>query len=433
MTVEANASGPEFGPGDGRGSRPDGPPGVVTPLGNAYSIPTDIIERDPAQPRQNWRLVYDYDPRTESKVARALKSTYEGIESLIESLLEHGVMTPLIVRHHPTRSGYYMLQDGGRRLHAIEHILGRTGRHGPLGEPWQRDRVRSVPAIVEDAPDANARVRQLVANVQRQDLTPLDEGRAYEEIMALEGWTESEMARRVGMSPAHVTNRVRVVQYAELRDAVALHQLSQSTAAEIVKLEESARDALLGRVRRGEKIALSDVQEARRRLAADGVRNPRRKIGAEAETKASTAARRDDPADELLRMAPWRTAPLNYDGQPRTEPPSGPQAAQAPSHHDGAGGAAGEGDVGTPAPSGRMDRVARETSPSSTVEGAADAKAGASPARTAETSGREPDPMLAGYLMHLDTSTLIGLLEYAIARKLGLEILLSAARSHREA
>jgi len=223
------------------------------------------------------------------------------------------------------------------------------------------------------------------------------------------------------------------VQYAELRDAVALHQLSQSTAAEIVKLEESARDALLGRVRRGEKIALSDVQEARRRLAADGVRNPRRKIGAEAETKASTAARRDDPADELLRMAPWRTAPLNYDGQPRTEPPSGPQAAQAPSHHDGAGGAAGEGDVGTPAPSGRMDRVARETSPSSTVEGAADAKAGASPARTAETSGREPDPMLAGYLMHLDTSTLIGLLEYAIARKLGLEILLSAARSHREA
>jgi len=433
MTVEANASGPEFGPGDGRGSRPDGPPGVVAPLGNAYSIPTDIIERDPAQPRQNWRLVYDYDPRTESKVARELKSTYEGIESLIESLLEHGVMTPLIVRHHPTRSGYYMLQDGGRRLHAIEHILGRTGRHGPLGEPWQRDRVRSVPAIVEDAPDANARVRQLVANVQRQDLTPLDEGRAYEEIMALEGWTESEMARRVGMSPAHVTNRVRVVQYAELRDAVALHQLSQSTAAEIVKLEESARDALLGRVRRGEKIALSDVQEARRRLAADGVRNPRRKIGAEAETKASAVARRDDPADELLRMAPWRTAPLTYDGQPRTEPPPGSQAAQAPSRHHGTDGAAGEGDMGTPAPTGRMDQMARETPPSGAVESAAGVKAGAFPARTAAPPGREPDPMLAGYLTRLDTSTLIGLLEYAIARKLGLEILLSAARSHREA
>jgi len=431
MTVEANASGPEFGPGDGRGSRPDGPPGMVTPLGNAYSIPTDIIERDPAQPRQNWRLVYDYDPRTESKVARALKSTYEGIESLIESLLEHGVMTPLIVRRHPTRSGYYMLQDGGRRLHAIEHILGRTGRHGPLGEPWQRDRVRSVPAIVEDAPDANARVRQLVANVQRQDLTPLDEGRAYEEIMALEGWTESEMARRVGMSPAHVTNRVRVVQYAELRDAVALHQLSQSTAAEIVKLEESARDALLERVRRGEKIALSDVQEARRRLAADGVRNPRRKIGAEAETKASAVARRDDPAGELLRMAPWRTAPLTYDGQPRTESPSGPQAAQAPSHHHGAGGAAGDG--GTPAPTGRMDQMARETPPSGAVESAAGVKAGAFPACTAAPPGREPDPMLAGYLTRLDTSALIGLLEYAIARKLGLEILLSAARSHREA
>jgi len=286
---------------------------------------------------------------------------------------------------------------------------------------------------VEDAPDANARVRQLVANVQRQDLTPLDEGRAYEEIMALEGWTESEMARRVGMSPAHVTNRVRVVQYAELRDAVALHQLSQSTAAEIVKLEESARDALLERVRRGEKIALSDVQEARRRLAADGVRNPRRKIGAEAETKASAVARRDDPADELLRMAPWRTAPLTYDGQPRTEPPPGPQAAQAPPYHDGAGGAAGEGDVGTPAPTGRMDQMARETPSSGAVESAAGVKAGAFPARTAAPPSREADPMLAGYLTRLDTSPLIGLLEYAIARKLGLEILLSAARSHREA
>ncbi len=433
MTVDVNATGPEFGPGDGRWSRPDGPPGVVAPLENAYSIPMDIIERDPAQPRQDWRLIYDYDPRTESKVARELKSTYEGIESLIASLLEHGVMTPLIVRRHPTRSGYYMLQDGGRRLHAIEHILGRTGRHGPLGAPWQRERVRSVPAIVEDAPDANARVRQLVANVQRQDLTPLDEGRAYEEIMALEGWTEAEMARRVGMSPAHVTNRVRVVQYAELRDAVALHRLSQSTAAEIVKLEESARDALLERVRRGERVALSDVQEARRRLAAEGVRNPRRKIGAEAEAKASAAARRDDPAAELLRMAPWRTAPLTYDGQPRTAPPPSPRAARAVSPHPGLGGAAGGGDVVPPAPTGRMDQVARETPSSDAMESAAGAMAGALPARTAAPPGREPDPMLAGYLTRLDTSALIGLLEYAIARKLGLEVLLSAARSHREA
>src|SRR5579885_1266617 len=146
------------------------------PVPGAIMVPLDAIERDPAQPRRDWR----HD------------DGYERLAELTRSIQEFGILQPLVVR----RAGdHYVVIAGGRRLVAAK----RAG-------------LSHVPVIVRDEEGARVRVLQLVENVQRQQLTPLDEARAYQELMEIEGLTIGEIAARIHVSTQTVRDKLRLLR-----------------------------------------------------------------------------------------------------------------------------------------------------------------------------------------------------------------------------
>lgn len=211
------------------------------PMPGAVLVPTKLVERDPNQPRRDWRH--------DDAGAR--------LDELVQSIKEFGVLQPLLVRREG--DGYVVI-TGGRRLVAAK-----------------RASLAELPVVVRDENNMKVRVLQLVENVQRQDLSPMDEARAYQELLDLEGLSAPAVARRIHVSAQHVRDRLRLLRDQILADAVERHQIAASVAREIGKLPDEVADALRDDVQRGARLQLSDVGEARQRLAAAGIANPRRK------------------------------------------------------------------------------------------------------------------------------------------------------------
>lgn len=210
------------------------------PIPGAVIVPVDMIDRDPGQPRHDWR----HD------------SGYERLDDLTRSVAEFGILQPLVVRQVHDR---YMVIAGGRRLVAAR----RAG-------------LTHVPVIVRDDEGARVRVLQLVENVQRQQLTPLDEARAYQELMEIEGLTTGGVAARLHVSVQTVRDKLRLLRDQVLADAVERRQITATAAREINKLPEDVAEQLRHRIQRGERLHVSHVHEIRAQLHAAGIINPRR-------------------------------------------------------------------------------------------------------------------------------------------------------------
>src|SRR5207302_1753045 len=108
------------------------------------------------------------------------------------SVTEQGVLLPLLVR--PIAGGAYDIVAGARRFNAAK-LAG----------------LREVPVVVADLSDSEALMVALVENLQREDLAPLDEAQTYFRLLDEFGWTQEDMARRVGRSRSHVANTVRLL------------------------------------------------------------------------------------------------------------------------------------------------------------------------------------------------------------------------------
>ncbi len=141
-------------------------------------LPHHKIEPNRSQPRQ------DFDQ--------------EELETLADSLREHGMIQPITVRE--LNSGYYQIIAGERRW--------RASRLAGLAE---------VPAVIIEADDKKAMELALIENLQRQDLNPVEEALGYQTLMTEYGMTQEETAQRVGKSRPAVANALRLLQ---LPDAI---------------------------------------------------------------------------------------------------------------------------------------------------------------------------------------------------------------------
>jgi ParB family chromosome partitioning protein len=131
-----------------------------------------LIEAHPEQPRR----YFDEDALTE----------------LAASIAQRGLIQPVIVR--PLPSGRYQLVAGERRWRAA-----------------QKARLHEIPAIVRDLPEREVMAIALIENLQREDLNPIEEARAYQRLVEMEGLTQTEIAGLVDKSRSHVANLMRLL------------------------------------------------------------------------------------------------------------------------------------------------------------------------------------------------------------------------------
>src|SRR5688572_5499875 len=123
----------------------------------------------------------------------------EGLTELAASIRASGVIQPIIVRRHGVG---YQLIAGERRWRAAR----RAG-------------LDRVPAVVREATDAESLEMALVENLLREDLNPMEEAEAYQKLLAQFGWTQEELAHRIGRDRSSIANSLRLLRLPEMIQA----------------------------------------------------------------------------------------------------------------------------------------------------------------------------------------------------------------------
>lgn len=118
----------------------------------------------------------------------------EKLEELSQSILEHGVITPIVVRRLEG-SDFYQIIAGERRWRAAK-----------------RAKLEEVPVIIKECTDREAAEMALVENLQREDLNPIEEALGYQQLMQDYAMTQDQVSRRVGKSRPAITNTLRLLQ-----------------------------------------------------------------------------------------------------------------------------------------------------------------------------------------------------------------------------
>lgn len=168
------------------------------PHSSIREIPVDRIDPNPHQPRIHFN--------------------HEHLEELVNSIKEHGVLQPVVVTETP--DGRYELIMGERRLRASK-IAGRE----------------SIPAVIRSATEQQKMELALIENVQRADLDPIEEARAYLRLQDEFGMTQDQVGERVGKSRPHVANIIRLLQLPdEIQRAIADKRISASNARTLLSL-----------------------------------------------------------------------------------------------------------------------------------------------------------------------------------------------------
>ena len=192
-------------------------------------VPIDHIEPNPEQPRMV------FEP--------------EALNELAASIREHGVLQPILVR--PLGPNTYQIVAGERRWRATR-LAG----------------LESIPALIEEIDDDTALEIAIIENLQREDLTPLDEAAMYDRMVHEHGYSIRKLADKLGKDKGYLENRLRLADAPpEIRELVSLRKDSLSHAYELMKVEDpKKRRRLAEQVARGELtlIKLRDKIEGRR-------------------------------------------------------------------------------------------------------------------------------------------------------------------------
>lgn len=164
-------------------------------------IPVDEIRPNPYQPR---KVFND-----------------EAIKELSSSIKQHGVFTPILVKK--SIQGYDLIA-GERRLRASK-LAG----------------LKDIPAIIVDFDDQEMMEIALLENIQREDLNVIEEAKAYEKLIQRLGYTQEQLAHRVGKSREHITNLLRLLKLPEdVQEYVVSKQLSMGHVRALLGLKTEA-------------------------------------------------------------------------------------------------------------------------------------------------------------------------------------------------
>ena len=204
-------------------------PGTVK---DVRRMPIDRVESNPDQPRQHF--------------------DEEALADLAASIREHGVLQPILVR--PFAEGRYQIVAGERRWRASK-MAGLT----------------EIPVIIEDLDEEAALEIAIIENLQREDISPLEEAEMFERMTSEHGYSLRKLATKLGKDKGYLENRLRLVDAPDdVRELVAIRRDTLSHAYELMKVEDPRR-----RRRLAKQVASGELSlvKLRRRIEAQARRD----------------------------------------------------------------------------------------------------------------------------------------------------------------
>jgi ParB family chromosome partitioning protein len=167
----------------------------------------DSIKPNPNQPRKEFAI--------------------ESLQELAGSIREHGVLQPILVEDIGSRN--YIIVAGERRYRAAK-MAG----------------LKTVPAIIRNFSEDEKLQVSLIENIQREDLNPIDEAKAYASLLEITSMTQEQLAQKVGKSRAAIANSVRLLQLPEkMFDALLRKQITAGHARALLSVMNPADQEVL--------------------------------------------------------------------------------------------------------------------------------------------------------------------------------------------
>ncbi|QLK86923.1 ParB/RepB/Spo0J family partition protein [Staphylococcus sp. 17KM0847] len=149
------------------------------------------------------------------------------IEELAESIRTHGLLQPIVVR--PIEENMYEIIAGERRFRAL-----------------QMNQMTEVEVLVRHLDDEETAVVALIENIQRENLSAVEEAEAYKKLLAFEGITQSELAKSVGKSQSFIANKLRLLKLTPVvLQALRDHRITERHGRALVGLSAERQEEML--------------------------------------------------------------------------------------------------------------------------------------------------------------------------------------------
>ncbi|MGX7069283.1 ParB/RepB/Spo0J family partition protein [Gemella bergeri] len=163
-----------------------------------------------------------YQPRREF--------TEEKIKELAESIKQNGLLQSITVRD--MGNGFYELIAGERRLRAIKYL-----------------NLATTKAIVKELTDDQMATLALIENIQREELTPIEEAYAYQKLLNINRLTQEELAKSLGKTQATVANKIRLLKLSDkVIKAINSKKITERHGRAMVKLDAKAQEQILTQI-----------------------------------------------------------------------------------------------------------------------------------------------------------------------------------------
>lgn len=183
----------------------------------------------------------------------------QALNDLADSIREHGLLQPILVR--PFSDRYYIIA-GERRLRAAK-LAGFT----------------TIQCIVQLCTDKEMAERSIVENIQRADLSPIEEGFAYNRLIEDYGLTQDQVAQRIGKARATVANLLRVIHLPDLvLELLRVEKISLGHAKVLLGVKDSALQVLIAQKASKEQLSVRETEELIKKLTDGSIKSKSSKV-----------------------------------------------------------------------------------------------------------------------------------------------------------
>lgn len=166
----------------------------------------------------------------------------EGLEELADSIKKYGILQPILVQDRET---YYEIVAGERRWRAA-----------------QKAGLKEIPVIIRKYSDQEILELSLIENIQREDLSPIEEARAYRQLMEEFGLKQEEIAEKVSKSRSAVTNTMRLLKLDErVQNLLENGSISMGHARALIPVEDPEKQYELAQKIADENLSVRDVEK----------------------------------------------------------------------------------------------------------------------------------------------------------------------------